>query len=212
MKATEELKQWLSKHNLSIYDLLSIAFVPRRTYDDIKKGSRLLPALYRLYSATELPEFALSEKEKVLYGNSKEGNKESKANMDEFISKKFIDEFKQGTLPSFEDRLVHSESKYQDKKILTGKLIKKFSGGVKKDPVKEISTQVNGTFIPTGILLIASSEIESAIKAPEDSVLQQYIRTNAKFLKRLSMYINVLSQPDPKTSLKKIEETQQNFS
>jgi hypothetical protein len=207
MKISNSLNQWLSEKGMDIYMLLSITFVPQRTFENIiKEGRRLIPALYRLYLVTDLAEFSLSIPEKEKYEESKA--EEGKTKLDELIATALWKEWLSKGGLHMDDRLSTGNKQGKPKAVLTEALVKKYYGKNSPSTTNHQSNGngMNGTSAPTGILLIAGQEIKQAIMG-DDASFERYMKVNGKEIKQLSNLLSVFTQPDRKDALKKFSET-----
>ncbi len=188
MTVSRQTEEWLKQNQLTLYNLLSLAFVARRTYEDMMtKQARWLPSLHRLFMVTELEEFRLSDEESQKYNDDKQTK--AKVLTDELIASYLIKEWKQtGKLPEEKYLLVTGERASKDKTVLTDLLIRKIKGQSEDIPMAKNnqSTSINGAIIPTGILSIATTEIKTVLESKSGDI-DQYRKTNAKELKNLSI-------------------------
>lgn len=192
MKTSEDLNDWLAKKGITVYQLLSIAFVPRRTGEEIlSKKERWLPATYRLFMVTNLDEFKLNDEEIIKYKNSKKEKPGIVA--DELICELFNRGFaEKGSTPKKEDSLVVSGNS-RDKKVLTSTLMKKY-----------FSAGVNSVQLPEGISVERSEALSALVSefkrilTKDLSRINQYKSSNKPFIKELRALLSILLEENPK--------------
>ena len=214
----ETLEQWFARTKLSRRDLLNLAFVARRSFEDIQKGIRRLPSLYRLYLVTGLKEFELSHEEEVKYEEMKMETPTTK--LDEIICAYFAKNWKENsTLPKEEDLLWVSARERRDKKVLQGEIIKRYFGSNSSSHVqtakkatttsKEVSITEVSNALPAVIY-----EIEEVLEGNAE-LIEAYRKKNGKFLKNLKTYLNILFVESPsqvKADYENFKKTEKNFA
>ncbi len=188
-KISPMLMSWLEEKKLSIFQLLSMAFVPLRTFEDIRDGKRYVASLFRLYSFTELDEFKLSEEEMQKYENIKKSDQQIQA--DEMISGYFLKQWTDhGKLPEEIDSLSFSSKKKQDKIVLSRTLLKKFFTN-KKKPVQTSSSLETNRFLDLTIVTLKEA------LGSDPTSCENFSKRNGPKLKDLSSLLNILFGENP---------------
>lgn len=192
MKIPDELENWLDTHKISIYDLLCIAFVPRRTYMDVVNGIRSVAARQRLFLVTNLSMFQLTLVEMERYGEIKERKRAIK--LDEKIALYFLNIWKENQkVPIGEERLVSGEKKSQDKIVLTSRLVKFIDS--QKDTTQVVSQVSNN-------LQYLQNEIEGLMDLTPGAI-KDYTKVNAESLRGVYGLIHIiLFEENPREAFK----------
>lgn len=194
MKVSKTLTNWLVAKKITLNQLLSIAFVPKRTAADVFKGKRYLPPLSRLFMVTGLNEFALSNKEQQKYQQMKKERKEVQA--DHLICEHLYSIFsKSGMVPVGENALATNSRIYPDKKELTKKLLEEIS-----------RYQVSGDEPGSKNIKELGKEIYELLKRKKHDDIVKYLQTNKTDLKALQMGISILLDPDPLGALNQVQD------
>lgn len=183
MKMGTNLFQWLQVHGITRNDLLCIAFVPLRTYEDFSRGTgRSIPALYRLYLTTELAEFRLTPDEVKKYQTLRQ--KDLSVQMDEKIAVAFIARWKTNSiLPTGDERLMLGRKKQ-----------------IKSELAKKLAISLFQTTSDGSNLVRIFSELEGILSGPEDA-MKAYLKQNASLIKALGGIINIIITDNPKKAL-----------
>ncbi len=210
--------RWMEIYHLTKYDLLSLTFTPGFTFDDLIRGTRLLPAMYRVYLLTGLEVFKLTDEEKREYEKSKETRPQSVN--DEKIARHFIELWKaKGILPEGDERLVLKDRNNPDKKKVTEILLARYfdekqskqQPPLKKQPSipepepPKVQKQLLETpakaiqFEITSFVSVAGDELENVLNLTLDEI-KMYQKRNATGLKRLKILIEHFMKGNPKAS------------
>ena len=223
MNLKESLNQWCSDHKITIYDAISLAFLPHITLRRLFDGTKSIAPKYRLHVLTELEAFRLNDEEAVEYEALKAG-KGSVAN-DEKIARKFIDAWKKDKVfPEPKYRLAFSSSSYKNKEELSLKILKELFS----EPVQEITsvvapvqTELN---LPNKVISPAESpdrmedyQLESLIGTLEFIALgtkdevEQFVRNNKKKMSALYGVLRLLLDDLPYEAVEQIRKYKNQF-
>lgn len=188
MKLPDYVDVWLRANDLNLYELLSIAFVPLRTYEEVISGSEFLSPKYRLFLVTGLATFKLTLAQQKQYEISRKSG--SQIELDEKIAKKFIKDWKKGILPEEDDRLILSANQKRDKKEMSELLRKKFF----ETKIAAIEPSVNSNeegIVPPSLIKQVIEEMTLVFKSGEEE-LAQYLKKNGRDIRSLNGLYNVL--------------------
>lgn len=207
------LIKWTENHRLNMFDFSSIIFTPMFTLDDIFRGLRRLPALYRIHLFTGLDEFKLTYNEMEIY---KEDKREKTKN-DEKIARHFIELYKNNNkLPEGDERLVRAERNNPDKAKVTQIILGRHFGNVKKAETKlprSLEKKTLSTLpVPATMSIVshAADELESVLILSAEEI-NSFRKGKATSLKRLKVLVDIFFKEDPKKSYEEMIKTNNSF-
>lgn len=187
------IDDWLTEKKITRYDLMSLAFVPRQTFDEIRQGLRRIPAIYRLWLITKLPILELNQQEEAQYKASF-GNTKTTTAFDEQVVRHFLKGWEdKKALPDPKYRLITSVKKGQAKQVLSEVLKKLFAQNTSAETAKQP---------PSFDELI--KELEATIY--DDVRLKDFLsnKETREKLKKLHTLVTVLFEENPKAALLKV--------
>lgn len=212
MNISDSLKEWLKTSNLELYQLLNIAFVPRRTAEDIlgPKEYPSIAARQRLHNVTKLDEFKLTPTETVEYEKLKSSNTKG-VDDDEKISERFLKLWREENLtPSKEDSLMLTVTRKQDKKELTHLLLERYFNTNSKPKRQKVAKHNGADREPLSLLSTISKalrqETERELRGEKIS-FDVFWKNNGEELKKLCGVLNILMDGNPQKAYQQLMET-----
>ncbi len=200
MKITDTLRNWLDERKLSMTDLLCLAFVPTRTWENIRDGiSKPFGASDRLYIITGLKEFELTPSE--LQKHKADHRRYAQAQIDEKIARAFLKRWKEeGILPTGKnERLILPGNVKQHKDELTRLLMKTL--------LHENSDSPSSGSLFSDLIVLIEKELAGT---PDE--FKAFIKAHKSEISNLASILNVILTENPQDAIQKLKQLKQFFS
>ena len=209
----ELTKKWLSENSLKLHELLSIAFIDNRAYEDFVDHGKGFTTKYRLFLATNLPEFELTDDERMRYNNFCLQN--TNTVIDEKICKYFSEKFRlHGSIPEQEHLLMLSIGNKRSKTLMRSIIYDFITGNSSKTYLVEQQNKDEKAHT-------VDAEVQSLVEQLQEVLLKtlhrqygdnerkNFIIKNKETLRNLQRVITLALQDNPEEALKQISQFKQ---